>query len=172
MLDWIVLFPVTLSEPNYLKPPHFVLYGQLFVKWFTLCYRTVVLFVCPVLSLAFVYCSQTAGWIRMPLGTEVGLGPGHIVLHRDPAPPTERSTAAPRLLQFTDAGCACINRSPCLLWSDGWMDQDATWYGADRLLHVTHCWINKYGALALTYFFFHFPVFNDGLLSVYYKILW
>ena len=30
----------------------------------------------------------------MPLGTEVDLGPGHIVLDRDPAPPPERGTAA------------------------------------------------------------------------------
>jgi len=28
-----------------------------------------------------------AGWIKMPLGIEVGLGPGHIVLDGDPAPP-------------------------------------------------------------------------------------
>jgi len=35
----------------------------------------------------FVYCSQTAVWIKTPLGTEVGLGPGHIVLNGDPAPP-------------------------------------------------------------------------------------
>jgi len=28
-----------------------------------------------------------AGWIKMPLGTEVGLGPGHSVLDGDPAPP-------------------------------------------------------------------------------------
>jgi len=28
--------------------------------------------------LAHVCCGQTAGWIKMPLGTEVGLGPGHI----------------------------------------------------------------------------------------------
>ena len=34
-----------------------------------------------------VYCGQTAGWIKMPLGTEVGLGPGDIVLDGDPAPP-------------------------------------------------------------------------------------
>jgi len=27
-----------------------------------------------------VYCGQTAAWIKMPLGMEVGLGPGHIVL--------------------------------------------------------------------------------------------
>ena len=31
----------------------------------------------------------------MPLGTEVGLGPGDIVLDGDPTLPTERGTAAP-----------------------------------------------------------------------------
>jgi len=31
-----------------------------------------------------VYCGQTAGWIKMPLGTEVRLG--DIVLHGDTAP--------------------------------------------------------------------------------------
>ena len=31
----------------------------------------------------------------MPLGMEVGLGPGDIVLDGNPAPPTERGTAAP-----------------------------------------------------------------------------
>ena len=37
---------------------------------------------------AHVYCGQTAGWIKMALGMEVGLGPGHIVLDGDPdAPP-------------------------------------------------------------------------------------
>ena len=36
--------------------------------------------------LAYVYCGQTAIWIKKPLGTEVGLGPGHIVLDGDPAP--------------------------------------------------------------------------------------
>ena len=55
-----------------------------FLKRFALCYRTVV---CPVcLSVTLVYCGQTVGWIKMPLGTKVGLGPGHIVLGRDPAP--------------------------------------------------------------------------------------
>jgi len=34
---------------------------------------------------AHVYCDQTAAWIRVPLGREVGLGPGHIVLDGDPA---------------------------------------------------------------------------------------
>jgi len=31
-----------------------------------------------------VYCGQTVGWIKMTLGKLVGLGPGHIVLDRDP----------------------------------------------------------------------------------------
>jgi len=34
----------------------------------------------PLPFLAHVYCNQTAGWIQMPLGTEVGFGPGDIVL--------------------------------------------------------------------------------------------
>jgi len=29
--------------------------------------------------------SQTVGWIKMKLGMQVGLGPGHIVLGRNPA---------------------------------------------------------------------------------------
>ena len=32
-----------------------------------------------------MYCGQTAGWFEMPLGMEVGLGPGHIVLDGDPS---------------------------------------------------------------------------------------
>ena len=34
---------------------------------------------------AHVRCGQTAGWIKMPLGTEVGLVPGDFVLDGDPA---------------------------------------------------------------------------------------
>jgi len=40
--------------------------------------------------------SQTAGWIMMPLGKEVGLGPDDIVLDGDPAFPTEWGTAPRR----------------------------------------------------------------------------
>jgi len=44
--------------------------------------------VCPVsMSVTLVYCGQTVEWIRMPLGMDVGLGPGDIVLDGDPAPP-------------------------------------------------------------------------------------
>jgi len=41
---------------------------------------------------AHVCCGKTAGWINMPLGTEVGLGPGHIVLDEIQLPP-HRGTA-------------------------------------------------------------------------------
>jgi len=46
-----------------------------------------------VLSVTMVYCGQTVGWIKMKLGMEIGLGPGHIVLDGDPAPLPKRGTA-------------------------------------------------------------------------------
>jgi len=62
-------------------------FGRPFVKQFALCYRTVVCL--SVLSVTLVYCCQTAtaGWIKMKLGMDVGVGPGHIVLDGDPALP-------------------------------------------------------------------------------------
>jgi len=48
------------------------------------------------LSVTLVYCDHTVGWIKIKLGMQVGLGPGHIVLDGDSAPPsTERGTGAP-----------------------------------------------------------------------------
>jgi len=59
-----------------------MIFWRPFVKRFALCYRTVVCLSCPVCqSVTLVYYGQTVGWIRMPLGLGVGLGPGHIVLH-------------------------------------------------------------------------------------------
>ena len=52
---------------------------------------------CPVLfvlSVTLVYCGQTIGCIKMPLCTEVGLGPGDIVLDGDLAPPQKKGTGA------------------------------------------------------------------------------
>jgi len=56
----------------------------------------------PPNFLAHVYCGETAGWMKTPLGTEVDLGPGHIVLDGVPAL-REIDTAAPHLF------------GPCLL---------------------------------------------------------
>jgi len=39
---------------------------------------------------AHVYCGQMAGWIKMPLGMELGIGLGHIVLDGDPASPPKK----------------------------------------------------------------------------------
>jgi len=47
------------------------------------------------LSVTLVYCGQTVGWIKMPRGTEVGLGPGDIVLDGDPAPPCGMGPSSP-----------------------------------------------------------------------------
>ena len=41
----------------------------------------------PTQFLAHVYCDQTAGWIKMPLGKKVNLGPGDVVLDSVAAPP-------------------------------------------------------------------------------------
>ena len=85
----------------------------MFVKWFALCYQTIVCPVCDVDVLwpngwmdqddtwqggrplpwphcvrwgassppqkALVCCGQTAGWIKLPLGREIGLSPGDTV---------------------------------------------------------------------------------------------
>jgi len=50
-----------------------------------------------VLSVTFVYCicGQTVRRIKMKLGVQVGLGPGHIVLDRNPGPLLQRGTALP-----------------------------------------------------------------------------
>jgi len=38
---------------------------------------------------------QRAAWIKMPLGTDVGLGPRDIVLDGDPAPPPLKGHSSP-----------------------------------------------------------------------------
>jgi len=60
-----------------------------------------------VLSVTLVYCGQTVGWIKMELGVQVGLGPGHIVLDGDPAPPSRKGHIP------------TPSFGPCLLWPNG-----------------------------------------------------
>ena len=73
---------------------------------------------------AHVYCGQTAEWIKMALGMDVGLGPGHIVLDEDPAPLPKRGQSP--------------NFGPFLLWPNGCMYHDSTWYGG-RPQRRQHC---------------------------------
>jgi len=85
--------------------------GPPFVKLFALCHRTVVLSCLSVcLSVTLVHCGQTVGQIKMKLGTQVGLGHGHIVLDGDPAPPPHRGTAPTQFSAHICCGqmVACI----------------------------------------------------------------
>ena len=52
---------------------------------------------CPVLSVTLVYCGQTVGWIKMKLGMQVELDPGHIVLDGDwgPSSPSQKAHSPP-----------------------------------------------------------------------------
>jgi len=83
----------------------------------------------------------------MPLGMAVGLSPGDFVLDGDPAPYPKRGGAPP-------------NFRPRLLWPNGCMDQDATWYGG-RPRPTRHCvgcegsYPQKKGHSHLTQFFAH-----------------
>jgi len=62
----------------------------------------------------------------MPVGTEAGLGPGDTVLHGDPAPPTERDTAAPTFRPISIVAKR-LDRKPL-----------GSWYGG-RPRPVRHC---------------------------------
>jgi len=67
------------------------------------------------LSVTLVYCGQTVGWIKMKLGTEVGLD--HCV-RRGPSPSPPLQKTRPN---FRPMSVVAIN---------GWIDQDATnWHG-------------------------------------------
>jgi len=65
----------------------------------------------------------------MPLGREVDLGSGDIVLDGDPAPPSKKE------------GAAAPTFGPCLLSPNGWMEKDAIWYGGRTQLrpHSVRC---------------------------------
>jgi len=64
-----------------------------------------------------VYCVQTAGWIKIVLGMEIGLSPGDFMIDGDPAPFQKRGGAPSPIF------------GPSLLWPNVWMHQDATSYG-------------------------------------------
>jgi len=66
---------------------------------------------------ALVYCGQTAGWIKMALGMEVSLSLGAFVLDGDPALSPKGGRAPSQIF------------GPFILWPNGWMHQDAIWYG-------------------------------------------
>jgi len=50
---------------------------------------------------AHVRCGQTAGWIKLPLGMDVGLGPGDFVLDGDPASPIKKGAQPPNFRRMS-----------------------------------------------------------------------
>ena len=50
----------------------------------------------PPSQWAHAYCGQTAGCIKMPLGTDVGLSPGDFVFDGNPAPPSLKRGRSPQ----------------------------------------------------------------------------
>jgi len=66
-----------------------------------------------------VYCGQTAGWIKMALGMEVGRAPVHIVLDGDSSPPQKGGRAPPQFLAHLYCGqtAGCIKMP--LYWYGG-----------------------------------------------------
>jgi len=75
-----------------------------------------------------------AGWMKTPLGTEVDLGPGHIVLDEVPGSPCA-------ICQLSCLSCLSVRLSVCnvrALWPNGWTDQNETWH-AGRPRPWPHC---------------------------------
>jgi len=155
-LPLLTLLPMTVEW----RALTLVVLGATVCKTVRLMLSDLCLSVCPVsLSLTLVHCGQTVAWIKMKLRMAVGLDPGHIVSDGDRAPLPKRA-AAP---QFS-AHLSCAQTAgwikiplgreagfgpgdivldggiapPCLVWPNGSMDQDATWYG-DRPWPMPHC---------------------------------
>ena len=93
------------------------------------------------LSVTSVYCAQTVERINMKVGMPVGLGPGHIVLRRDAAPPPVKGHSPLTNFRPISVTAKCVHGTfvliflcgechPTLSWPNGWMDEDATWYGS------------------------------------------
>jgi len=103
---------------------------------------------------AHVHCGQTTGCIKMPLAIEVGLSPGDFVLDGEPSPLHKKGRSHPnfrpmvivakrldgsRWLLVAPSKTQVFPSQkgaepspifgPCLLWPNGWMDQDGTWNG-------------------------------------------
>ena len=70
--------------------------------------------VCPVLSVTLLYYGQKVGWIKMLLGTEVGLGPGNIVFDGNPQLLQENWHSSPPHFRG--------------LRTQAKLDRDTTWY--------------------------------------------
>jgi len=115
--------------------------------WATVCktVRPMLSDRCPVcLSVTLVYCSQ--GWIKMQLGTEVGIGPGHIG-RWGPIPPRKGHSSPPlfgRCLSWPNGRPSQLLLSSCyVVWQlsmkKAWNDDDDDETNHPTLLIVFLC---------------------------------
>ena len=85
-----------------------------------------------------VYCGRTAGWIKMPLGTTVGLGPGHIV-RWGPISPLQKGGTAPNFRPLS----IVAKRSPISATAEHLYSNNAT--NRHHLIsHMTACFPTTY----------------------------
>jgi len=102
---------------------------------------------------ANVCCGQTARWTKVPLGMEVGIGPCNFVFDGTQLLPRIKGHSPTHCWMDQDATwyggkprprrrCVRWGRSsspkatapvfgPCLLWPNGWINEDATWHEVD-----------------------------------------
>ena len=86
-------------------------------------------------SVTRVYCGQRVGRIKMKLGMQVGLGPGHIVLHGNPAPPPLNGHSPPPNFRPISVADKWLHASRChLVWSKDSAQATLCWMGTPFLL--------------------------------------
>jgi len=97
-----------------------------FLIGFVLCYRTVV---CLSYNVCVLWpngrIDQDATWYG---GTGIGLDKATLCKMGTQMHPTKRGTAATATVVVYASivmSLASLNRGPCLLWPNGWIDQDA-----------------------------------------------
>jgi len=113
----------------------------------------------PLHFFVHVYCGQRAGWIKMPIGTEVCLGPRHIVLDGNPASHKKGYNPSPNFLPMSavakrldELRCHLVQGRPrssphCVRWGPSFPQQGGTAppqffahvYCGPTVAHLNHC---------------------------------
>ena len=115
----------------------------------------------PLYFSAHVYCGQTAAWIKMPLGMDVGLGPGHVTIDGTELPQTRGHSSPPPIF------------GPCLLWPCKRLDGgtrdvyplQGKWHSSHSTFRPTLLWHGRSSQLLLN-ICSNIPLsFNDAVHS-------
>jgi len=115
-------------------------FGRPFVKRFALCHRIVVLSCLSRLSVCNVCLLWPNGWMDQDETWRAGRPRPRPHCDRWGHSSPRKAAQQPPLSKFTGAGFACVRviRGPCLWCQNGWIDQDAIWYGG-RHRPRRHC---------------------------------